>query len=66
MLVNQNAVFLPGHAVSSMNQYDHVIMLLKNQSAHSPGSYLINLGAISCKLINHEIKPSGQQYIQRW
>ena len=42
-------------------QYDHVIMLSKNQSAHSPGSHLINLGANSCKLINHGIKPSGQQ-----
>ena len=42
-------------------QYDHVIIMSKNQSAHSPGSYLINLGAISCKLINHGIKPWGQQ-----
>ena len=36
-------------------QYDHVIIMSKNQSAHSPGSYLINLDAISCKLINHGI-----------
>ena len=42
-------------------QYDHVIMLSKNQSAHSTGSDLINLGADSCKLINHGMKPSGQQ-----
>ena len=42
-------------------QYDHVIMMSKNQSAHSPGSHLINLCANSCKLINHGIKPSGQQ-----
>ena len=28
-------------------------MFSKNQSAHSPGSPLINLGANSCKLINH-------------
>ena len=28
-------------------QYDHVIMLSKNQSAHSPGSHLINSGANS-------------------
>ena len=42
-------------------QYDHVVMLSKNQSAHSPGSHLINLGANSCKVINHGIKPSGQQ-----
>ena len=61
MLINQNAVFLPGHAVSSMQQHDHVIMLSKNQSAHSPGSHLIKLCANSCKFINHGIKPSGQQ-----
>ena len=42
-------------------QYDHVIMLSKNQSAHSNGSYLINLFANSCRFINHGIKPSGQQ-----
>ena len=60
MLIYQNAVFLPRHAVSSM-QYDHVIMMSKNQSAHSPGSHLINLCANNCKLINHGIKPSGQQ-----
>ena len=42
-------------------QYDHVIMMSKNQSAHSPGSHLINLCANNCKLINHGIKPSGQQ-----
>ena len=42
-------------------QYNHVIMLSKNQSAHSPGSHLINLGANSSKLINHGINPSGQQ-----
>ena len=46
--------------------YDHVIMLWKNQSAHSPGSHLISLCANNCKLINHGIKPSGQQQIQRW
>ena len=55
MLVNQNAVS-PVKAI-----YDHVVMLSKNQSAYSPGSHLINLGANSCKLINHGIKPSGQQ-----
>ena len=42
-------------------QYDHVIIMSKKQTAHSPGSYLINLDAISCKLINHGIKPWGQQ-----
>ena len=42
-------------------QYDHVIMMSKNQSTHSPGSHLINLCANNCKLINHGIKPSGQQ-----
>ena len=42
-------------------QYDYVIMLSKNQSAHTPGSHLINLCANSCKLINHGIKPSDQQ-----
>ena len=42
-------------------QYDHVIMMSKNQSAYSPGSHLINLCANNCKLINHGIKPSGQQ-----
>ena len=55
MLVNQNAVS-PMKAI-----YDHVVMLSKNQSAFSPGSHLINLGANSCKLINHGIKASGQQ-----
>ena len=55
MLVNQNAVS-PMKAI-----YEHVVMLSKNQSAYSPGSHLINLGANSCKLINHGIKPSGQQ-----
>ena len=44
-------------------KYDHVIMLSKNQSTNSPGSHLISLGANSCKLINHGIKPSGQQQI---
>ena len=42
-------------------QYDHVILLSKNQSAHSPGSHLINLCANNYKLINHVIKPPGQQ-----
>ena len=42
-------------------QFDHVIMLSKNQSAHYPGSHWINLGANSSKLINHGIKPVGQQ-----
>ena len=55
-IIYQNAVFLPRHAVSSMQ----VIMLSRNQSAHSPGSHLINLGPNICKLINHGIKPSGQ------
>ena len=41
-------------------QYGHVIMMSKNQSAHSPGSHLINLCANKCELINHGIKPSGQ------
>ena len=62
MLVHQNAIFLPGHAVSSMKViYDHVIVLSKNQSAHSPGRQLINLGKNSCKLINSGMKPSDQQ-----
>ena len=42
-------------------QYDHVSTLSKNQSAHFPGSQLINLYANSCKLINYGIKRSGQQ-----
>ena len=42
-------------------QHDHVIMMSKNQSAHTPGSHLINLCANNCKLIEHGIKPSGQQ-----
>ena len=61
MLINQNAILLPEHAVSPMKQYDHVVMLSKNQSAQSSGSHLIKLGGNSCKLINHGIKPSGQQ-----
>ena len=41
MLIYQNAVFLPW-------QYDHVVMLSKNQSAHSSGSHLhlINLNIL--------------------
>ena len=42
-------------------QYDHVIVMSKNQSAHSPGSNLINVCANNFKLINHGIKPSGQE-----
>ena len=61
MLVNQNAIFLPGHAVSSMKATWSCHNLSKNQSAHSPGSDLINLGANTCKLISLGIKPSGQQ-----
>ena len=50
MLIYQNAVFLPGHAVSSIcKQYDHVIMLSKNQSAHSPGSHLHLINLNICK-----------------
>ena len=41
-------------------QYDHVIMLSKNQSAHFPCCHLISLCANSCKFINHGIKRSGQ------
>ena len=41
-------------------QYDHIMMLSKNQPAHSPGIHLINLCANGCKFINHGIKPSGQ------
>jgi len=40
-------------------QYNHVIMLSKNQSPHSPGIHLTNLCVNSCKFINHGIKPSG-------
>ena len=54
------------HLSSMQAISDHVIMMSKNQSAHSPGSHLINLCAHNCKLINHGIKPSGQQDIQRW
>ena len=65
MLTYQNAAFLPGHAVSSIcKQYDRVIMLSKNQSAHSLGSHLHLIDLIfvnNCKLIVHGIKPSGQQ-----
>ena len=42
-------------------QYDHVIMLSKNQYALSLGIRLINFYANGCKFINHSIKPSGQQ-----
>ena len=38
-------------------QCDHVIMLSKNQSAHSPGSHLLKLCAHSCKFINHDHQP---------
>ena len=44
MLINQNAVIL----YHLCKQYDHVIMLSKNQSEHHPlppGSHLINLCA---------------------
>ena len=55
-------------------QYDHVIMSSKNQYAHSPGSHFahspgshfIKFCENNCKLMTHGIKPSGQQYIQRW
>ena len=47
-------------------QYDHVIMSSKNQYAHSPGSHFIKFCENNCKLKTHGIKPSGQQYIQRW
>ena len=48
--------------IYASNNYDHVIMLSKNQSAHSPSSHLINyLCANSFKLTNHGIKPLGQQ-----
>ena len=50
-------------------QYDHVIMnCCQITNLHTPhtGSHLINLGANSCKLIKHGIKPLGQQFIQRW
>ena len=57
MLIYQNCF----SADRLCKQYDHVIMMSKNQSAHSPGSHLINLCANNCKLINHGIKPSGQQ-----
>ena len=48
-------------------QYDHVIMLSKNQSPHSPGSHLhlinfwVDQFAKSSKLINHGINPPRQQ-----
>ena len=42
-------------------QYDHDIMMSKNQSAHSPVALTLSTGANSCKLINHGIKPSGEQ-----
>ena len=47
--------------IYASNNYDHVITMSKNQSAHFPGSQLINLCANSCKLINYGIKRSGQQ-----
>ena len=40
---------------------DHDIMMSKNQSAHSPVALTLSTGANSCKLINHGIKPLGQQ-----
>ena len=52
MLIYQNAVFLSGHAVSMIimtKQYDQVIMLSKNQSAHSPGSHLHLTNLNICK-----------------
>ena len=60
MPINQNAIFCQEMLYHEWKQYDHVAMLLKNQSAHSPGSHLINLGANSCKLIIHGITPLGQ------
>ena len=59
-------VFLPGHAVSSMQAIlsdMHMIMsvLSKNQSTYSSGSHLTNLCANSCKFINKKIKPLGRQ-----
>ena len=45
-------------------QYDHVILLSKNQSTLSPGSHLHLINLSICKyfkLINHGIKQSGQQ-----
>ena len=42
-------------------QYDHVILSYRTNLRTPPGSHLINLCANSCKLINHGIKPSGQQ-----
>ena len=35
-------------------------------SARAHGSHLTKVRANSSKFINHGIKPSGQQYIQRW
>ena len=62
MLINRDAIFLPGDILYRLcKQYDHVLMLLKNQSAHSAGSHLNNLCPNSCKFINHGTKPSGQQ-----
>ena len=36
-------------------------MMSKNQSAHTPGSHLINVCANNCKLINYRINPLGEQ-----
>ena len=51
MLIYQNAVFLLEHAVSIhlCKQNDHVIMLSKTQSAHSPGSHLHLINLNICK-----------------
>ena len=40
MFIYQNAVSLPDMMYHLCKQNDHVIMLSKNQSAHSPGSHL--------------------------
>ena len=53
MLIYQNAVFLLEHAVSIhlCKQNDHVIMLSKTQSAHSPGSHLHLINLNICKYL---------------
>ena len=40
--------------------------MISQLSAHASGSHLTKARANSGKFVNHGIKPSGQQQIQRW
>ena len=49
MLIYQNAVFCWNMLYHLCKQNDHVIMLSKTQSAHSPGSHLHLINLNICK-----------------